>query len=315
MMSSDEDERLEFKRTVLSTKEISEYVVAIGNEGGGWLIMGVTDRKPRTIANIPEKPRDEILKIQTAVLDSAGVKIFLHPVNTSEGWVLAAEIPSRLPGKVFFTKTGKYLMRAGESLRAMTNEEIARIFAEAVPQLTQIPPRIVLFNDLRKLAAERKTVRIHPIIPRKKEPDEFQVEAASDKTLSLIKLSSGHYIELPMPRIQEVLFTTDLEPPTIVLNGRLQWVSITASWRFFPEYPQTDRQKNLGFEKLSSLNDCRVRMLQQQLEPNGIRFHFSHEANISTSESKNWEIFFDTDGRFFRIVNGNESLILMALRS
>ena len=315
MISSEEDERLEFKRTVLSTKEITEYAVAIGNEGGGWLIMGISDKKPRTISNVAEKTREELLKIQSAVLDSAGIKVLLHPVSTSEGWVLAVEIPSRLPVKVFYTKTGKYLMRAGESLRAMTNEEIALIFAEAAPQFAQIPPRVATFNDLRKLAANRKIVRIHPIIPQNREMDEFQIEAASEKTVSLIKLSSGHYIEFPMPRVQEVLFTTDNEPPTIILNGRLQWVSVTASWRFFPESPRIDREKFLGFEKPSSLNDNRVRALQQELGPKGVRFHFSHEANVSFSESKGWEIFFDTDGRLFRIVNGSESLVLMGLRS
>jgi hypothetical protein len=300
---------------VLSPKEITEYAVAIGNEGGGWLIMGVTDRKPRTISNSPEKPREELLRIQSAVLDSAAIKVILHSVNTSEGCVLAIEIPSRLPGKVFYTKTGKYLMRAGESLRAMTNEEIASIFAEASPQLTRVPPQVSILNDLRRLAADRKVVRVQPIIPRSREMDEFQVEGASDKTVSLHKLSSGHYIELPMRRVQEVLFTSDTESPTIVLNGRLQWISVSPGWRFLAESPTTEREKSLGFEKLSSLNDARVLALKQQLEPRGVRFYFSHEANVSASESKGWEIVYDTDGRLFRIVNGNESLILMALRS
>jgi hypothetical protein len=31
-------------------------------------------------------------------------------------------------------------------------------------------------------------------------------------------------------------------------------------------------------------------------------------------ETKGWEIMFDSDGRLFRIANGNESLVLMLLR-
>lgn len=102
---------------------------------------------------------------------------------------------------------------------------------------------------------------------------------------------------------------------TIVLNGRLQWISANASWHFFAESPSTDREKYLGFEKMSSMQDDRVRVLQRQLEPKGIRFTFTHEANVSPLESKGWEIVYDSDGRLFRIANANESLILMALRS
>jgi hypothetical protein len=315
MISSEEDEQLEFKRTLLTAKEITEYAVALGNEGGGWLIMGVTNSKPRAIANVGERPREELLKIQSAVLDSAGIRIRLHIINTSDGWVVAAEIPSRLPGKVFYTRAGKYLMRAGESLRAMTNEEIAAIFAEATPQAKVVLPHLSLLNDLRRIAADRKIVRLHPVVPRSREMDEFRVEAANNRTLSLHKLSSGHYIELPMPRVNELLFSGNSIPPTVVLNGRLQWIGVDATWHFFPESPGTDRERYLGLEKMSSLSDPRVRALQQQLEPRGIRFHFSHEGDVSTLEAKGWEVMVDSDGRFFRIINGNESLILMALRS
>ena len=58
-MRDDEGERLEFKQPLLSRKEIGKYAVGIGNEGGGWLVMGVTDKKPREIAGIGEpKPPD-----------------------------------------------------------------------------------------------------------------------------------------------------------------------------------------------------------------------------------------------------------------
>jgi hypothetical protein len=315
MISAEEDEQLEFKRTVLSASDITDYAVALGNEGGGWLIMGVTNEKPRRVTGVREHSRDELSKIQSAVLDSAGIKIQLHQVATSDGLVLAVEIPSRLPGKVFHTRTGKYLMRAGESLRGMPNEEIAAIFAEAAPQPRDVDPRLSVLNDLRKLAADKNVVRIHPIVPSSRETDEFQVDAATEKTVSLRKLSSGHYIELPMQRVKEVLVADASMAPTLVLNGRLQWIGVDASWRFFPDLPGTDRERSLGFEKRSSINDPRVRELQQRLEPRGMRFHFSHETDVPSLLSRRWEVFFDSDGRLFRILNGHESLILMALRS
>lgn len=313
MISADEHERLEFKRTLLSTKDITEYAVALGNEGGGWLIMGVTNSKPRAIVGIREQSREELLRIQSAIFDSAGIKIRLHPISTSTGWVLATEIPSRLPGRVFHTQGGKYLMRAGESLRGMPNEEIAAIFAEISPP-GQAAASSVL-NELRTLAAEGKIVRVQPIVPGNREGDDFQIDGATNKTVSLRKLSSGHHIELPLQRIKEVLFTGNSAPPMLVLHGRLQWIGVDAAWLFVGDPPATDREKMLGFEKASGLNDPRVRVLQQQLEPRGIRFHFSHESEVAILVGKGWEVFFDTDGRFFRIVNGSESLVLMILRS
>src|ERR1041385_8674538 len=81
MILANEDERLEFKRTLLSTKEITEYVVALGNEGGGWLIIGVSNSKPRAVVGVPEQSHEELLRIQSAVLDSGGIKIRLHPMR------------------------------------------------------------------------------------------------------------------------------------------------------------------------------------------------------------------------------------------
>jgi len=274
--------------------------------------MGVTNNKPRAIVGVREQSREELLRIQSAVFDSASIKIRLHPISASTGWVLAIEIPSRLPGKIFHTQGGKYLMRAGESLRGMPNEEIAAIFTEVSPG--QAAASSVL-NELRTLAAEGKIVRVHPLVPGNREGDDFQIDAATNRAVSLRKLSSGHHIELPLQRVKEVLFTGERVPPTLVLQGRLQWIGVDGGWRFFPDAPTTDREKMLGFEKMSGLNDPRVRELQQQLEPRAIRFHFAHERDVPTLVGKGWEIFFDTDGRFFRIINGHESLVLMALRS
>jgi hypothetical protein len=114
-----------------------------------------------------------------------------------------------------------------------------------------------------------------------------------------------------MQRVKEVLFAGGSTPPTMILNGRLQWIGVDASWRFFVESPSTERERSFGFEKVSSLTDPRVRALQQQLEPRGIRFHFSHDSDVPALASKGWEIMFDADGRLFRIVNGNESLVLI----
>lgn len=127
LMQDDEGERLEFKSGMIKRSEITDYAVGIGNEGGGWLILGVTDRKPRRIASIPDPGVDELQKISDAVLDGAGIRVILEPVVTADGYVLAIRIPTRPHGQIFSTKTGKYLMRGREGLRGMPLAEIERI--------------------------------------------------------------------------------------------------------------------------------------------------------------------------------------------
>ena len=55
LMIADENEGLEFKKALLSRKEIAEYAVGIGNESSGWLVMGVTNRRPRRVVGIDEQ--------------------------------------------------------------------------------------------------------------------------------------------------------------------------------------------------------------------------------------------------------------------
>jgi len=48
---SPEDEKLEFKQATsqFDSEKLTRYCVALANEGGGKLILGVTDRPPRRV--------------------------------------------------------------------------------------------------------------------------------------------------------------------------------------------------------------------------------------------------------------------------
>ena len=136
-----EVEGLEFKGELLQRKEITDYAVGIGNAGGGWLILGVTNKPPRRITGIPEPSPEDLQKIRDSVLDAAGIVVELTPLRLREGVVLAVRIPSRPKGQLFYTRTGKYLIRIGEELRGMTLAEIERIRGEdlARPDFTAEP--------------------------------------------------------------------------------------------------------------------------------------------------------------------------------
>src|SRR4030067_908926 len=101
ILSSCESERIECKPKLLSRREIAEYAVGIGNAGGGMLIMGVSNKIPRSIVPIDIPPMDEIARIQESVADSAQIHICLEIIPTYQGPVVVVQIPSRPRGIPF----------------------------------------------------------------------------------------------------------------------------------------------------------------------------------------------------------------------
>jgi len=139
LLAGPEHENVEFKPNVPSRREIAEYAVGIGNVGGGWLIMGVSDRPPRSTLPFDLPSESERAKIQHSVAESAQIHIQLEVVRLTEGAILVARIPSRPRGVPFHTRDGKYLIRLGDGLRGMTLAEIDSIRREAGFELTATP--------------------------------------------------------------------------------------------------------------------------------------------------------------------------------
>ena len=134
-----EAEGIEFKPSLLTRKEIAEYAVGIGNAGGGYLIMGVTNEPPRRIQPVSPPSADDIQQIRRSVYDSAQIHVQVENLATPSGNVVIVPIPARPRGSVFHTRDGKYLIRLGEDLRGMTLQEIDAIRQEAGVELTAQP--------------------------------------------------------------------------------------------------------------------------------------------------------------------------------
>lgn len=157
-----EGEGIECKANLLSRREIAEYAVGIGNAGGGYLVMGVSDRVPRKILPIQIPSQDEMARIRESVADSAQIHLAIEVVSTKEGAVIVATIPPRPRGILFHTRDGKYLIRLGEGLRGMTLAEIDSIRREGVIENTAspLPGKIadlispVGMEELRRLMGE-----------------------------------------------------------------------------------------------------------------------------------------------------------------
>lgn len=131
-MLADEREHLEFKsaENSFASEDLFKYCVALSNEGGGNLVLGVTDKKPRSVVGTACFP--EIEKIKTRILDTLKFRVDVFEITSAGKRVLAFYSPPRPVGTPRAYQ-GRYMMRSGELLVAMTPEVLERVFAEFSP--------------------------------------------------------------------------------------------------------------------------------------------------------------------------------------
>lgn len=130
--SSEETPRLEFKeaKTQFDNRRLYEYCIAIANEGGGYLVLGVTDKRPRRVlgTNAFRSP----VAMASKLFEAVGFRVDIEEVAHPDGRVLVFHIPSRPTGTAYHLE-GRYLMRSGEALVPMSEDQLRKIFAEGKP--------------------------------------------------------------------------------------------------------------------------------------------------------------------------------------
>ncbi len=132
---SKETEHLEFKeaKASFSFDEVKRYVVALGNEGGGELVLGITPRIPRSV--IGSLAWRDVGELKKRLFDVFRRAFDVEEVQHPGGRVVVIHIPSRPAGTPLQVE-GSYLVRAGESVVPMTADRLKAIFDEAVPDFS-----------------------------------------------------------------------------------------------------------------------------------------------------------------------------------
>lgn len=127
-----EDHRLEFKeaKTQFDNKKLYKYCVALANEGGGRLVLGVSDKPPRPVKGTAAF--NNPVEMATKLFQAVGFRVDIEEVIHPDGRVLVFHVPSRPRGTAYHIE-GAYLMRSGESLVPMSEDQLRRIFAEGEP--------------------------------------------------------------------------------------------------------------------------------------------------------------------------------------
>jgi len=130
-----EDEHLEFKEAKhnFHFETLVKYCVALANEGGGKMILGVTDKPPRSV--VGSQVFQDLERTKAGLIERLRLRVEVEEIRHPHGRVLVFQIPSRPIGMPIHYE-GAYWMRGGENLIPMTPDLLQRIFAEAGPDFS-----------------------------------------------------------------------------------------------------------------------------------------------------------------------------------
>jgi len=129
LMDAMEGENLEFKKARHSYQfdKLLKYCAAIANEGGGRVILGITDKRPRQVTGTQAFSQQE--RTRSGLGEKLRLRVDVDEIRHPEGRVLVFTVPQR-PVGVPIQVDGAYWMRRGDSLVPMTEEQLRDIFNE-----------------------------------------------------------------------------------------------------------------------------------------------------------------------------------------
>jgi len=151
LLADSESEHLEFKEAKNSypidgdKHSILGYCVALANEGGGKLILGITDQLPRKI--VGTSAFSNIHKTEDKMYNVLKRKIEIQELVINKNRVLVFHIPSR-PIAYPLSLDGQYLMRQNGSIVPMSNEVLKKIYDEQVLDYTEKIDKTISFGDI-----------------------------------------------------------------------------------------------------------------------------------------------------------------------
>jgi ATP-dependent DNA helicase RecG len=153
-LSEPEAERLEFKeaKSNFHFGTLTKYCAALANEGGGKIILGVTDRRPRRV--VGSTAFEEPGRTVAGLIHRLGIQITSEEILHANGRVLVFHVPPR-PVGVPIQYEGVFWSRAGDELRPLSPDRLRRVFQESGPDFSaELHPDAGL-DDLDPALVER----------------------------------------------------------------------------------------------------------------------------------------------------------------
>jgi ATP-dependent DNA helicase RecG len=143
-MQAEEGRNLEFKEAKGSYhfEDLVKYCVALANEGGGKIILGITDKKPRRV--VGSRAFDSLPRTEQGIVDRIHLKVVAEEIMHPDGRVVVFHVPPKPLGLPVQDK-GTYWMRAGDELTGMTPDMLRAIFEETGPDYSaEFAPGVTL---------------------------------------------------------------------------------------------------------------------------------------------------------------------------
>jgi ATP-dependent DNA helicase RecG len=184
-----ETEHLEFKeaRQQYDIEKLLNYCVALANERGGYLVLGVSDKPPRRV--VGTKVFQDTGAIKARILAALRFRVEVDEIQHPDGRVLVFEVPARPIGQPQHYG-GTYMMRSGEALVPMTADQLRRIFAEGKADFLSLDGSTAIDADAVIAALDVQTFFDLLKLPLPTSRDGILARLLSEK---LVRSDAGQY--------------------------------------------------------------------------------------------------------------------------
>ena len=136
------------------------YIVALANERGGRLVLGMTDKIPHKVVG-SDFATNETGALEDEIYERLHIRVRTEELyDETQKRVLLIHVPSRPIGKALRFE-GVPLMRIGESLREMDDAEYFSIISEQSPDFSASICEGLTENDLSEMAISNLRNRIY----------------------------------------------------------------------------------------------------------------------------------------------------------
>ncbi len=158
------------------------YIVALANEKGGTLVLGMSDKMPHEVVG-SDFAENEIGQLEDEIYRRLYIRVHCRELFDEKGKrVLVIKVPSRPVGKALKFESVP-LMRVGESLREMDDQEYFSIIQEQDPDFSARVCKGLKLEDL----SEEAIANMRKLIHRKRGKDDI-LTADTEQLLSDLDL-------------------------------------------------------------------------------------------------------------------------------
>jgi len=153
LLEEPEGQNVEFKSASggYHFEDLVKYCVALANEGGGKIVLGVTDGRPRRV--VGTKAFSEPGRTEAGIYERLCYRVSIQELEHENKRVLIVHVPPRPRGAACQDR-GTFWMRSGDALIPMSDDRLRRIHEESTLDFSAEVCPDASFEDLDSAAIE-----------------------------------------------------------------------------------------------------------------------------------------------------------------